>query len=166
MDANVSQGFSTTQDSSAIGMQTFLFVPELINIAFLLLGLYGMYRGIEIQHPLYAILFFNLIVPLITSSINIIVYGFSTLDQYIKVSNLTNALSVYFHGTCWLLSSFIRYLYIMHNDWLFSKFPDIRKQCFIAIGIEIALTILLMMPLVGTAILLGKNKIVLVCFIL
>ncbi len=117
-----------------------------------------MYNGIEIQHPLYAILFCNLIVPLISSSINLSVYGFVPLKFYIKVSNFTYGFSVYFHAICWLLSSLIRYLYIMNNDWLYSKFPDVKRQGLIALVLEIALTILLLMPITGTAILLGNYE--------
>jgi len=156
MEANISQHVITFVDISTTGLQTFCVIPEFVNMAFLLLGIYGMYNGIEIQHPLYAILFCNLIVPLISSSINITGFEFLPFEKYVKISNLTNGISISFHGTCWLLSSVIRYLYIMHNDWLFSKLPDVKKQCWIALGLEILLTILFMMPIVGTAILLGN----------
>ncbi len=152
------QNFSATLEISGTGLHTFCIAPEVINLVFLLLGIYGMYHGIEIHHPLYAILFFNLIVPLISTLINISVFGFLSFEKYVRVSNLTNSISISFHGTCWLLSSMIRYLYIMHNDWLFSKFPDVKKQCWIALGLEIGLTILFMMPIVGTAMSLGKYE--------
>ena len=158
MEYNISQHLNTTLEGSGMGLQMFFVVPELFNLVFLILGIFGMYRGIEIQHPLYAILFFNLIVPLITSSINITAFGFLSSEKYVRLSNLTNALSVYFHGTCWLLSSMIRYLYILHNDWLFSKVPDLKNQCWIAIGLEIVLTFILMMPILVTAILLGNYE--------
>jgi hypothetical protein len=159
MDAITSQNYSATLENVGTGLQMFIIGPELINMAFLLLGIYGMYRGIEIQHPLYAILFCNLIVPLISTIINTTVFGFVSLEKYARLSNATNAFSVYFHGACWLLSSMIRYLYIMHNDWLFSKFPDVKKQCWIALGFEIGITILLMMPAFGTVVFFGKYKI-------
>jgi hypothetical protein len=156
MDAITSQNYSATLENVGTGLQTFIIGPELINLVFLLLGIYGMYRGIEIQHPLYAILFCNLIVPLVSTIINLTVFGFVSLEKYARLSNATNAFSVYFHGACWLLSSMIRYFYIMHNDWLFSKFPDVKKQCWIALGLEIGLTILLMMPAFGTIVFLGN----------
>jgi len=158
MEANVSQNFSLIMESFGTVLQTLFIVPELINVTCFLLGIYGMYHGIEIQHPLYAILFFNLIVPLISSTVNLSVVGFSSFETYLKVSNLTNWISIYFHGTSWLLSSLIRYVYIMHKDWLFSKFPDVKKQGWIALGLDIALTLLLILPTVGSAILLGNYK--------
>ena len=156
MDVSMAQNGSAALESVGIGLKMCIIIPELINMAFLLLGIYGMYRGIEVQHPLYAVLFSNLIVALLSSIINTTVFGFISLHQYIRVSNITNGFSVYFHGTCWLLSSLIRYVYIMHNDWLFSKFPDVKKQCWIALGFEIALGIMFMMPTLGTFIYLGN----------
>jgi hypothetical protein len=156
MYTSATQNSSTSLESVGAGLELFFIVPELMNLTFLLLGIYGMYKGIEIQHPLYAIIFFNLIVPLISTVINITVFGFVSLEIYLNVSSLTSAFSVYFHGMCWMLSSLIQYLYIMHNDWLFSKFPDVKKQCWIALGLEITLTILLMTPVVWTAVLLGS----------
>ncbi len=160
----MSQNFGAALEISGTGLHTFCIAPEVINLVFLLLGIYGMYRGIEIQHPLYAILFCNLIVPLISTIINTTVFGFVSLEKYARLSNATNAFSVYFHGACWLLSSMIRYLYIMHNDWLFSKFPDVKKQCRIALGLEIGITVLLMLPAFGTLVFLGNLKIIKVIF--
>jgi hypothetical protein len=156
MPAIITQDTSTSLESVGTGLELFFIVPELINMIFLLLDIYGMYKGIEIQHPLYAILFFNLIIPLISTIINLTIFGFVSLENYVNVSNLTSAFSVYFHGICWMLSSVTRYLYIMHNDWLFSKFPDVKKQCWIALGLEITLTILIMTPAVWTGVLLGN----------
>jgi hypothetical protein len=159
MDLSMTQNGSTTMlESVGPGLQMCFIVPELIAIAFLLLAIYGMYQGIEVQHPLYAILFFNLIVSLISSIINTTVFGFISLDKYVRVSNVTNGFSIYFHGTCWLLSSFIRYVYILHKDWLFSKVPDVKKQCWIALGLEITLVFMFMLPVLGTLILLGNTN--------
>ena len=156
MDVSMAQNGSAALESVGLGLKMCIIIPELINMAFLLLGIYGMYRGIEVQHPLYAILFFNLIVSLLSSIINTSACGFISLDQYFMLSGMINAFSILFHGTCWLLSSLIRYLYIMHNDWLFSKFPDVKKQCWIALGFEIALGIMFMMPTLGNFIYLGN----------
>jgi hypothetical protein len=44
-----------------------------------------MYLGIEIQHPLYAVLFVNLIVPLISSATNLVCFSSISVDKYIQV---------------------------------------------------------------------------------
>ncbi len=41
----------------AVVLQVACVIPEYVNLAFLTIGLYGMYQGIEIVHPLYAILY-------------------------------------------------------------------------------------------------------------
>jgi uncharacterized membrane protein len=46
-------------------VQSAMIVPDFFNCVVLLLGIYGMYHGIEIQHPLYAIMFLNLIIALL-----------------------------------------------------------------------------------------------------
>ena len=51
-----------------------LIVPEYFNLIVLIVGVYGMYQGIEITHPLYAILFVNLIVPLCFTSMDLVMF--------------------------------------------------------------------------------------------
>ena len=38
-----------------------LILPETLNLIFLISGVTGMYNGVEIQHPLYTVLFTNLV---------------------------------------------------------------------------------------------------------
>ena len=53
-------------------MEAFLVVPEFVNFILLTIGLLEMYQGIEIGHPIYAILFANLLVALSSSFLGII----------------------------------------------------------------------------------------------
>ena len=85
----------------SIRMHVTLVIPELIYLFIFLLGIYGMYQGIEIQHPLYAVLFLNLLVPSTFTAVNIIAFPFISTEKYIKVSNLSSALCLYFHCTSW-----------------------------------------------------------------
>ena len=48
-------------------MEAFIVVPEFFNFILLTIGLLEMYQGIEIGHPIYAILFANLLVALSSS---------------------------------------------------------------------------------------------------
>ena len=61
---------------------------ELCNVLLLSVGLLGMYHGIEIHHPLYMVLFVNLIVPLITTVSNLLLFPFITFDKFIKVRHI------------------------------------------------------------------------------
>jgi hypothetical protein len=55
-------------------------LPDCANVTVLLIGLYGMYQGIEVQHPLYAVLFLNLAVSWISSLVN----RFLTGSQFLQ----------------------------------------------------------------------------------
>ena len=147
---------TAVQDPGA-AISLLVITPELVSFVLLTLGLYGMYSGIEIQHPLYAVLFFNLVIATVSSMVNIIGFIFISVDKYVRLSNLTNAVAVYFHGTCWFTTSVIRYLYIMHNDWLFAKIPEVKHQRTLALAFEVVFTILLVMPVLIAAILMGMN---------
>jgi hypothetical protein len=91
-----------------------LVAPEFVNLIFLIIGIYGMQRGIEISHPLYAILFLNLITSLAVTLVNISAFPFTHSEQYVIVSNSMNGSSLVFHCNCWCVSSIMRYLYIVH----------------------------------------------------
>ena len=64
-----------------------ILVPciDIIHILFLSLGINGMYCGIEILHPLYMVLFINLILTAISTAATIISFPFMAFDQYLKV---------------------------------------------------------------------------------
>ena len=58
---------------------------EICNVLLLSVGVLAMYHGIEIQHPLYLVLFVNLIVPLISTVSNLLLFPFISFDKFIKV---------------------------------------------------------------------------------
>jgi hypothetical protein len=106
-----------------------LVVPEFVNILFLFAGAFGMYKGVEIQHPIYAVLFADMIVPIISSCINIISFPFTPVLMYVFSSNFSTVICLNFHCTCWCATSIIRYIYIVHENWLQRVLPNIRSQC-------------------------------------
>ena len=57
-------------------------LPESFNTLVLTFGLLGMYNGVQIVHPLYAVLFANLLVPLVSSAINISSFNFISVEKY------------------------------------------------------------------------------------
>ena len=62
---------------------------DIIHFLFLSLGINGMYCGIEILHPLYMVLFINLILNLISTAATEISFPLIAFDQYLKVCILT-----------------------------------------------------------------------------
>ena len=96
-----------------------LICPEFVNIALLSTGIFQMFNGIEINHPIYHVLFINLIVTLVSSLITIFAFPFSLNNvKYSTVVNANNGFTLLFHCCCWAIVSALRYLYIMKkNGW-------------------------------------------------
>ena len=150
---------NVSQENSASINRTFdevMVVPEFTNLIFLLLAVLGMYQGIEIGHPLYAVLFANLIVPMAFSVMNIIGFAFMPQISYVIFANTNNAMSIFFHCTCWCITSLIRYLYIIKPDWLHKKMPSIKVQCFSVLALTITFACFLTFPMIGYGLHIGN----------
>jgi hypothetical protein len=106
-------------------------VPEYVNFPFLLVTIFGMYQGIEIRHPLYAVLFLNLVVAFATTVTHIVGFTVLHIDKFVIVSNLLNSQSLYYHCTSWCVTSVIRYVYIFHEEWIHNLIPSSNMKCFL-----------------------------------
>jgi hypothetical protein len=100
---------------------------ELTNTIVLLILIRLIYLGIEISHPVYSILFGNLIVALTSSLINIFAFPFMTKMKYSTLANGNNTIYLIFYYSCWCALSGLRYIYIIHNNWLHEKFPEAKQ---------------------------------------
>jgi hypothetical protein len=104
-----------------------LVVFELICSALLFTVSYYTYKGIEIRHPVYAVIFCDLIVALATSLTNAVIFPFVSTYRYTSLSNGSNMFCLIFHSCCWCILSIQRYLYITKKAWLEQKFPDLGR---------------------------------------
>ena len=138
-----------------------LIVPDCVNSILLSLSIYGMYRGIEIQHPLYAILFLNLLIGLLLTLLDVIAFTVIPTERFIILSNSSSSLALLFHCTCWCLTSIIRYVYIIHENWIHNLIPNPKYQCYAAFALAFATAFTLSMPLFGYSIFLGKLFVIL-----
>ena len=102
-------------------------IPEVVDLFALLTGTYGMFQGTDIDHPIYALLFSNLIFPVICTIFNFAILIWKSFDLWLRVSMMTNYLSTLFHLVSWSVISILRFLYLQHQNWLESKFPDVKK---------------------------------------
>ena len=116
-----------------------------------------MYQGIEIFHPIYVNLILNLLISLTVTIIDILAFSFIGSNQYVILSNGGNAFSLEFHCNCWCITSIIRYIYIMHEEWIHSVIPSIKMQCALSIASTFGSFIVLLLPQIGYAIYLGKQ---------
>lgn len=105
---------------------------EINNSIMLLIGIYHMYFGIEISHPVYGILFGNLIIALSSSLINIFVFPFVTDFKYSTLVNGSSVTYLVFYLSCWLVLSVLRYLYIIKTNWLHEKFTETKTLLLVA----------------------------------
>ena len=121
-DPSNSSNFSNlnqTEDDNPI-----LLYPELFNTILLMSVLVPVYKGIEIEHPIYKILFSNLCVSLLSSLANFAFFFFPIkVLKFNKALSTNNWVCIMYHLTSWCILSILRYIYIKHSDWLHKKFP-------------------------------------------
>jgi hypothetical protein len=96
---------------------------EVCNVILILIAIYQMYFGIEIGHPLYGILFINLILSFVSSILNISIFPFITTFKYSTLVYGNIVTYLVFYLSSWCVVSTLRYIYIIHNNWLHEKFP-------------------------------------------
>jgi len=137
-------------------LQIISVLPEYFNLFFLSCGIYGMYQGIEISHPLYAVLFQNLIVSLISTLLDIIVFWFISNYEYVIFANILNVCSLFFHCTSWCVTSGLRFVYIIYGDWFNNWIPNQKLQCSSAVILTCALTVIESLPTFAVLLSLGK----------
>ena len=85
------------------------------------------YKGIEIGHPVYAVIFCDIIVTLISSLINAIILPFVDNYRYTDQANLNSFFCLVFHCCCWCILSILRYLYLVKQSWLDKTFPQLAN---------------------------------------
>jgi hypothetical protein len=133
-------------DQFSLALRLIVAYPEYFNLIILLLGMYGMYQGVEIQHPLYSVLLVNLIVSWFPSILNCIAFALLLTLLYLKFTVSGSAIVFYFHCICWLLTNIIRHVYIVHDVWLHKIVPNVKVQCGIAVSSAFTMTLLLASP--------------------
>jgi hypothetical protein len=142
-----------------IFLQLCLVLPEYVCLLLLIIGIYTMFHGIEIIHPLYTALFLNLLVSSLSTVINIAAFSLVSIEKYVKVTNLSNSISTHFHCTSWCITSIIRYIYIFHNDWIHNVIPSAKLKCSLAVVLSFVLSFLQSAPAFAVVILFGENAI-------
>ena len=112
--------FSDTSD-----IYTFVLLPEFVSLAIFAVAIWMMYRGIEIDHPVFRILFNNLIFQFFATAV-IIIGEVSAGNRKVAIlfSQFGNIVARLFHHCSWMILSFLRYSYIDNPDWLQSTWPE------------------------------------------
>ncbi len=147
------------QNESLFDSENFGFhyaIPNYLNVIVLIIGLIGMYNSIEIGHAVYAILFADLVSALVHTMIHLIGFNLLNSKRYFPFHNLFNGSCLLTHCVCWCTTMILRYFYVAHEEWIYNKFPDMKQHRLIGLGLTAAFTILMYVPMIGTALILGK----------
>ena len=125
-------------------------ILEILSSVILSFGSYFVYQGIEISHPVYAIIFCDLLASLASSLTNIAIFPFSINGfRYTTIAYGISLFCLLFHCCCWCVISALRYLFIIQNDWMDEKFPE-SKICLLS-----SLSALVILVMVNCAAILG-----------
>ena len=128
------------------------FYYQNMQIYFLfIVGIFGMFNGVQISHPIFSVLFTNLVVGLISTFLNIFGFIFLKFDRYIGYSNGCTGIFLSFHCSVWCITSILCYIYILHCDWINEKFADQRKLSVISVASVFILVAILVLPPVAFA---------------
>ena len=154
MENLTESGISSSADRiETVACQVIL---EIISSAVLFTGAYLVYKEIEIRHPVYAVIFCDLLVSLVSSVISIAIFPFSIgTFRYTAASNLISLLCLHFHCCCWSILSVLRYLYINHQHWLDQTFPEFKGLLWISFSVLGILFTINITSLTGIAIYFG-----------
>lgn len=150
----------TVASVDRICINAILVSPDLVNVLVLAFGLYGMYNGINIMHPVYAVLFLNLAVALASSTTNICVALFLPSEMFMRASNGNCWITLVFYCSCWSVNSATRYVYILFNKMLYSKLANIMLQTVMVVMLTLICFFLFTSLLIGTAVYQGKKYLI------
>ena len=117
-------------DNDSVVLSEIMYSPillECFNIIILTTSAGLIHSGIEISHPVYGVLFCNLVTTLISSLLNAIVFPFVKNINFMSLVNGNSVACLMFHCSSWCILSVLRYLYIIHKSWIEKKLPNHRS---------------------------------------
>jgi len=156
MEQNILENMKIDGENFSPLFQHVFVAPDCINFFLLAIVLYQMYQRIEVKHPLYAVLFLNLVVSLLCAIANILLFYFVPTFTFVRFSRIQGGVYLFFHCTSWCVTSVIRYIYIVHDDWIDRFIPSPRMQCQVALALAILFSVSMSAPVVGYIFYLGK----------
>jgi hypothetical protein len=89
-----------------------IILSELTGFVLLGFGLLGMFNGIEIGHPVYAVLFSNICFNFSTTFFNLILLIVMPFKAWVRATIFTNYLGMLYHNT-WYVEDFFWFFLIL-----------------------------------------------------
>jgi len=99
MSQNIS--VSLFGDNDHLVVYIAIISPEILGLVLLALGISGLYNGTEIGHPVYSLIFANVMFPFFVTVINILSISFLPLQSWLRLAPSLNYLCLMFHSTTW-----------------------------------------------------------------
>lgn len=140
-------------DSETIAV--YYAIPNYWNVIFLTIAVFKMYKGIEIGHAVYAVLFADLISTLIHVVILLVAFHSLTSYKYLKLHNSVVGSSLLVHYVCWCTTIVLRYLYVVHEERVYRTIPDMRQHVLIVLPVTGLFAVATYLPIIATAFILG-----------
>ena len=147
---------SQFNNKSDIFWNALIVFPDCTSLVCLLAGICGMFQGIEVCHPIYAVLFTNLVSALLSTILNLVLFTNLEIETYVRFANASNGWYLVFHCNAWCITSILRYLYILHSDWVDTNFPSQKKLAKLTVAITFLSYVVLISPMIAISINLGK----------
>jgi hypothetical protein len=85
-----------------------VLLPELAVPPIFAVSIYVMNKGVEISHPVYAILFLNLIFPCFATVLILFSSFFFDIAYWKVIAAIGNMISMLFHHSSWAVLSVLR----------------------------------------------------------
>jgi len=117
-------------------------LPEIEAIPIFALSIYSMYRGVEIDHPVYSLLFVNLIFPMMSTLVILFTSFFININHWKTISTVVNMITMLYHHSSWAVLSVLRFWLITKPDWVHSKWPDpthLRNRALCSVALAFTL---------------------------
>ena len=153
---NIIISMSQFINKSELFWNTLILFPDCTSLVCLLAGICGMFQGIEVCHPIYAVLFTNLVSALLSTILNLVLFTNLEIETYVRFANASNGWYLVFHCNAWCITSILRYLYILHSDWVDQNFPSQKKLAKLTVVITFLSYVVLISPMIAISINLGK----------
>ena len=86
-----------------------VLLPEMPALPMLGLSIYVMNKGVEIGHPVYSVLFLNLIFAFGMSIFLLLASIFCDIYRWALLSSVGNMIAMLYHHSSWAVLSVLRY---------------------------------------------------------
>ena len=136
-------------------VQPVLVIVESVNTLLLAAGLILMFRGIEIGHPVYSILFCDLLATFFSSLLNAWVIPFVTSYPYYILANANSLSGLLLHCSFWCVLSILRYMYIINKTWIEETFPKMWKLFMWSLLTAVIMYLVIFSTMFGIAVYFG-----------